>query len=167
MTRPPSDDSPGERIARLYDRFAAPLYRYAVVILADPAGAADAVQQVFVTLLRGRGAERRSDATYLRRAVRNECYSMLRRRRRDLLSQVDSPILEAVAAEEDRPDERLAIEQAMRTLPPEQREVVYLKAFEGMTLQEIADVTDESINTIASRHRYAMEKLRLRLSPSE
>src|SRR2546428_3498158 len=118
MPRPPSDDSPGERIGRVYDRFAAPLYRYAVVILADPAAAADAVQQVFVTLLRGRGAERRSDATYLRRAVRNECYSMLRRRRRDLLSPVDSPILEAVAAGEGRPDERLAIEQAMRTLPP-------------------------------------------------
>jgi RNA polymerase sigma-70 factor (ECF subfamily) len=167
MTRPPRDDSPGERIGRLYDRFAAPLYRYAVVILADRAAAADAVQQVFVTLLRGRGAERRSDAMYLRRAVRNECYSMLRRRRRDLLSPADSPILEAVAAEDDRPDERLAIEQAMRTLPPEQREVVYLKAFEGMTLREIADSTGESIDTVASRHRYAMEKLRVRLSAIE
>ena len=33
----------------LYDRLGGPLYRYAVMILADPSGAADAVQQVFVT----------------------------------------------------------------------------------------------------------------------
>jgi len=165
MTRPPRDESPSERIGRLYDRFAAPLFRFAVIILADRAAAADAVQQVFVTLLRGRGGDRRSDATYLRRAVRNECYSIVRRRRKDTVSATDLPILEAVAAEDDRPDERLAIEQAMRVLPPDQREVVYLRVFEGMTLREIADVTGESINTVASRHRYAMEKLRSRLSP--
>jgi RNA polymerase sigma-70 factor (ECF subfamily) len=48
----------------------------------------------------------------------------------------------------------------MRSLPPEQREVVHLKVFEGLTFQEIADLAGESINTVASRYRYALEKLR-------
>ena len=84
---------------------------------------------------------------------------MLRRRRRDSCADA-APLLEAVSAADGRPDERLAIEQAMRELPAEQREVVHLKMFEGMTFQEIADVTGESINTVASRYRYAIEKLR-------
>jgi RNA polymerase sigma-70 factor, ECF subfamily len=163
MRRPPGDqDESAERIGRLYDRLGPALHRYAVMILADPSAAADAVQQVFVSLLRSRGALD-SDERYLRRAVRNECYSVLRRRRRDIVTPIDAPLLEAVSAADDRPDERLAIEQAMRELPAEQREVVHLKVFEGMTFQEIAVVTDDSINTVASRYRYAMEKLRDRL----
>ena len=37
--------------------------------------------------------------------------------------------------------------------------------FKELTFQEIADLTDESINTIGSRYRYAMEKFRALLSP--
>ena len=59
MTRP-SD----EWIGQVYDRYGAALYRYAVMVLADPAGAADVVQTVFVALLR-----RRSNPDVHRQAV--------------------------------------------------------------------------------------------------
>jgi RNA polymerase sigma-70 factor (ECF subfamily) len=154
MPRPPD----GEWIGRLYDRHGASLYRYAVMVLADPATAADVVQTVFVSLLKQR-AKPEFDEQYLRRATRNECFSALRKRRRDLLAAA-GPILDAVDARSDRPHERLALERALRELPAEQREVVHLKAFEGMTFQEIADVTNQSTNTVASRYRYAIEKLR-------
>jgi RNA polymerase sigma-70 factor (ECF subfamily) len=160
MRRRPADDGSIDRIGRLYDRFAGPLYRYALMILADPGGAADAVQQVFVAVLSGGGAEMDDEERYLRRAVRNECFSALRQRKRSIVTAVDTQLLEAVAANADRPDERLAIEQALRELPPEQREVVHLKIFEGWTFQEIADLAGESINTVASRYRYAIEKMR-------
>ena len=52
------------------------------------------------------------------------------------------------------------MEQALQQLPAEQREVVHLKVWEGMTFQEIADVTGEGLNTAASRYRYTLEKLR-------
>jgi RNA polymerase sigma-70 factor (ECF subfamily) len=158
MPRP----SDGEWIGQMYDRYGAALYRYAVVVLADPAGAADVVQTVFVSLLRHRRRPD-SDERYLRRAVRNECFSAMRRRRRDVLASA-APILESADPQRNRTDERLALEQALRELPPEQREVVHLKVFEGMTFQEIADVTDESINTISSRYRYAIDKLRAQLT---
>ena len=72
-------------------------------------------------------------------------------------------MLETVEGQSGRHEERLALERALCELPPEQREVVHLKAFEGMTFQEIADAIGESINTVASRYRYAMEKMRAQL----
>ena len=164
MRRRPTDEAAAERIGGLYDRFAGLLYRHALMIVADPAAAADAVQQVFVALLGGAGGVMDDEERYLRRAVRNACYSALRQRRPDVVSASGAPLLEAVAADRDRPDERIAIEQAMRILPPEQREVIHLKVFEGWTFQEIADFGGESINTVASRYRYAMDKMRERLS---
>jgi RNA polymerase sigma-70 factor (ECF subfamily) len=156
---PPTDD---EWIGPLYDRHGASLYRYAVMVLADPAAAADVVQTVFVSLLRRR-ASPEFDERYLRRATRNECFSALRKRRRDVLASA-GPLLETVEGRRDRPDERIALDRALRELPAAQREVVHLKTFEGMTFEEIAALTDESINTIASRYRYALEKLRASLA---
>ena len=164
MTRRPADGAAADRIGRAYDRFAGALYRYALMILADPAAAADAVQQVFVALLGNAGALIDDEERYLRRSVRNACYTALRRRRPNVVSADAAPLLEAIAADGDRTDERIAIEQAMRGLPAEQREVVHLKVFEGWTFQEIADFGGESINTVASRYRYAMDKMRERLS---
>ena len=151
---PRGDDGPRAEVGRLYDAYGAWLYRYALMILADPAAAEDAIQQVFLALLKQRrGIEQ--EERYLRRAVRNECYSMLRRVRRI----DDAPFLEPVSADA-RSDERIALETAMRELPADQREVLHLHVFEGWTFQEVADLAGESINTIASRYRYAVTKLR-------
>src|SRR5437667_12040327 len=95
-------------VGELYDRHAAALYRYAVMILADPAAASDAVQQVFVGLMRGGRVSLESEARYLRRGVRNECFSMLRARRRTPLDS-NPAILESVPGADDRPDERIAL----------------------------------------------------------
>jgi RNA polymerase sigma-70 factor (ECF subfamily) len=62
--------------------------------------------------------------------------------------------------------ERLAIEAALRDLPVDQREVIVLKVYEGMTFKEIAELTDVPSDTVASRYRYALSKLRSVLSSS-
>jgi RNA polymerase sigma-70 factor, ECF subfamily len=146
------------RAGRLYDELGVGLHRYAVTLLADAAAAEDAIQQVFAALLRNNGPID-NEAHYLRRAVRNECYSMLRGRARRS-EEPARPMLEAVAPGAVDHAERLALEGAIRQLPPEQREVVHLHVFEGWTFQEMADTSGESINTIASRYRYALERLR-------
>ena len=145
-----------ELVGRLYDEHGASLYRYALMLLADHAAAEDAVQQVFAAVMRQPAIA--NPAHYLRRAVRNECYSVLRRR----VSQpvLDRPLLEPITTEAVSADERIALERAIVALPPEQREVIHLHVFEGMTFQEAADAAGESINTMASRYRYALEKLR-------
>lgn len=65
---------------RLFDQHGQGLYRYALMLLADAAAAEDAIQQVFAALLKPGGPALREELHYLRRAVRNECYSMLRKR---------------------------------------------------------------------------------------
>lgn len=159
MPRGGDADGPRAEVGRLYDRYGASLYRYALMILADGAAAEDAIQQVFVRLLTHHRILER-DEHYLRRAVRNECYSTLRGRAR---RAPEGPLLESVAPD-TRPEERMALEAALRELPAEQREVLYLHVFEGSTFQEIADMAGESINTVASRYRYAVTRLRQMLT---
>lgn len=156
MSDRPRDDAPS-LVGRLYDTYGASLYRYAVLLLADPGAAEDAVHQVFATILR-RPPRFDDEAHYLRRAVRNECYSHLRRRKRQ--SQVFAGALIEPRVEGVAHDERIALECALRELPPEQREVIYWHVFEGLTFREIADAAEESINTVAARYRYALAKLR-------
>ena len=59
-----------------------------------------------------------------------------------------------------------ALAQALKALPPEQREVVHLHVYEGMTFQEVAHATAESINTVSARYRYAVDKMRRLLGPT-
>ena len=160
----PRRDASSDRLADLYDHFAGTLFRHAAMILADRVAAADVVQNVFLKLAKAGSGRDVEWPAYLRRAVRNECYSVMRTRRRDIVIAIDAPLLESVEGVEERPAERLALEQALQQLPAEQREVVHLKVWEGMTFQEIADLTGESLNTAASRYRYATERLRRTLS---
>jgi len=52
-------------------------------------------------------------------------------------------------------------------LPVDQREVLILKIYDEMTFKEIANTVGASINTVASRYRYGIEKLREALEVSE
>jgi RNA polymerase sigma factor (sigma-70 family) len=157
MSNRPRDDA-RSLVGRLYDSYGASLYRYAVMLLGDPAGAEDAIHQVFAAILR-QTPRLDDEAHYLRRAVRNECYSQLRRRQTQGGHGSADAILEPVTAD-IAPEERLALEAAIRELPPEQREVIALHVFEGWTFQQIAGATDTSINTVSARYRYALAKLR-------
>ncbi len=161
--------SPREFLAALYDAHAAGLYRYALIVLADHAAAEDAVHQAFVKLAamgrRLHGIDSRAD--YLRTAVRNECWRMVASRRRragERETEATLPLIEAAEPNTVDDAERLRVESALRALPAEQREVVYLKIYEGKTFQQIADWVGVSINTVASRYRYAIEKLREHLA---
>jgi RNA polymerase sigma-70 factor (ECF subfamily) len=154
-------------LERVYDALAPRLYRYALMILTDPAAAEDAVQQAFIKYARARpgGGGVEHPAGYLRIAVRNECRRILKRRGSRRETGLESAqLLEAASTPAPDEDERRALERALRRLPPEQREVVYLKLYEDLTFQQIANTLGVSINTIASRYRYAMDRLRQALT---
>jgi RNA polymerase sigma-70 factor (ECF subfamily) len=153
---------PHDTVVCLYDRYGSSLYRYALMLLTDHAAAEDAVHEVFTSVLRsGAVARLESDERYLRRAIRNECFSMLKQRsqRRQIQGEPDA-MLERIASADSHPDERLALERGIRLLTPEQRETVHLHAFAGLTFKEIADTSGASLNTVAARYRYALAKLR-------
>lgn len=158
-----------EWVEKVYDEHGQRLYRYALMILASHEAAQDAVQEAFTKLLRRRRGEPdlANLAAYLHTAVRNECYSQLRRRRREPQASQDPAFLEALEPTGHDETERLGLERALGALSPEQREVVHLKVYEGWTFQEIADALGQSINTVASRYRYGLDKLRARLIDAE
>ena len=141
------------------------LYRFALLILGDEAAAEDAVQETFYGIARLVGRNREAaTAPYAFRALRNQCFSLLRKRKRSAGSPVR--LLEPCAPDASE-EERLILEEALQQLPVEQREVVHLKVFEGMTFQEIAGLIGGSVNTVASRYRYGTAALRELLGEPE
>jgi RNA polymerase sigma-70 factor (ECF subfamily) len=57
------------------------------------------------------------------------------------------------------------VEEAVRDLPEEQREVVTLHVWGGLTFAQIAEMQGASINTVSGRYRYALATLQRRLAP--
>ena len=60
----------------------------------------------------------------------------------------------------ERDEQTDALHQAIRTLPPEQQEVVVLKVWGEQTFKGIADILGIPQNTAASRFRYGLSQLR-------
>jgi RNA polymerase sigma-70 factor, ECF subfamily len=162
---PPEVTAPRERLARLYDQHGARAYRYLLALLGDRGMAEDALQSAFLELSRRPEALERieSPLAYLLASARNAALRDRRRgeRRRQVEQTAASMrILEARDPTPQDPAETEKLEWALRQLPLEQREVIVLKALEGLTFPEIGQALGVSPNTAASRYRYALEKLR-------
>jgi RNA polymerase sigma-70 factor (ECF subfamily) len=146
----------------LYDRHGPALLAYARSFAADAGLAEDLVQQVFVKLLQGETAMPEVPLAYLYRAVRNAGLNARRNGLRE--APLDAANCWFVHRGGDR-EAALSLQAALLELPEEQREAVMMRIWSGMTLEEIAVATVVSLNTAASRYRYALEKLRERLKP--
>jgi RNA polymerase sigma-70 factor (ECF subfamily) len=116
--------------------------------------------------------------TYLYQIARNRLVDLLRQKQLRLASEMDSdgdgdePFEHLADAEHESvsPEARLEKKQqvarlhaAIRGLPNEQKEALVLQQFNGMSLEEIAAITAASVETVKSRLRYAMHKLRAQL----
>ena len=61
-------------------------------------------------------------------------------------------------------EEYLRITALARTLPPEQREVLYMKCIDGLKFREISDILDIPEATVKSRYRYAIQAIQKQLN---
>jgi RNA polymerase sigma-70 factor (ECF subfamily) len=147
------------RLAELYDRHGAALFRVAWALLRSRADAEDAVQEVFLGLARSPAKLGRIEnpRAYLFVALRHAVGRIAARRKSEPLP--DEPPAREVSAELDA-DTFDLIERGVAVLPEEQREVLSLKIDGGLTFAEIAAVLRIRLKTAASRYRYALEKLR-------
>jgi RNA polymerase sigma-70 factor (ECF subfamily) len=143
-------------LAALYDRAGPRLYRHALAWTRCAATAEDAVQAAFAGLL-ARGGKDDIEAVerYLHVAVRRRARDLARRAQRHG-ELPDSPL---VAPDPADPGAAEEVDQALRSLPPEQREVVLLHVFDGLTFARIGSLCGISPNTAASRYRYARQRL--------
>jgi RNA polymerase sigma-70 factor (ECF subfamily) len=154
----------------LWSRYAADLLAFLQAVLCSRQDAEDVHQTVFVRIVRKRrylAAAHYLDA-YVHQIARNEATSFLRCRRRKRPRESDAqPWLVAAEPADTSREEAEALQAALTRLPAVQREIVVLKTYKDKTFREIAAMLDLSLNTVASRYRYGLEKLRALLKEPE
>lgn len=152
----------------LYDAVGAGLHAFLAARLRDPHEAEDVLQQVFLDLARrpGRLLGARRMGPWLFAKARNLAIDRLRARRRLEKRETEWPAwLEAAGPVGGLAGEGTArLAALVDGLPAEQREVIALKVFQEKTFAEVGEVLGSSMNTAASRYRYALEKLRQEMS---
>jgi len=150
------------------------VYNLAYRILGDPASAADAAQDAFISAFENIGRFRGgSFKSYLLRIVSNRCYDELRRwKRRPATSfedfgEVDEDANPALTNGGERPEDYAerqemarVIQAGIETLPPDQRITLALSDVQGLSYQEIAEAMEVSLGTVKSRLARARGKLR-------
>jgi RNA polymerase sigma-70 factor (ECF subfamily) len=133
---------------------------------ATHADAEDVVQEAFVRFWRVR--HRAADpAAYLYGCVKRTALDWQRGRtrrakREEAAARPEGEPLFAGPAEQA--ERRAAIAAALGTLPADQREVLVMKVWGGLTFPQIADALGVPANTAASRYRYALARLREQLA---
>jgi RNA polymerase sigma-70 factor (ECF subfamily) len=163
----------GDRAAflTLYDRFSGPLYSLALKMLANEAEAEDLLQEVFLSVW-NKAATFRSDRgsafSWVVAQLRNRAIDRIRsKRRRGELLEANAPELEPTgsvttsSAENCEISERAReVRSAMGQLTDDQRQVLRMAYFEGMTQVEIAEKLEEPLGTIKARAQRGMARLR-------
>mgnify|MGYP000911227604 CR=1 FL=1 len=158
-------------LAALYDEHASALFGFLLNFTRQEADARDILQEVFIKLMRSPGAMEgvRDPRAFLLRLAHNLAIDQGRRRqtreRYQSESGLESTQLFAPVPDPDRHAFQVALTAALAELPVEQRSVLHLKLWEGLTFDQIAEVLQIPLNTAASRYRYGLDKLRVQLRP--
>jgi RNA polymerase sigma-70 factor (ECF subfamily) len=171
-------DGDAAAFATLYARHKGPLYRYLLRQVRSAGVAADLFQEVWSRLVatRSRYEPRAKFATFLFHIAHNCTIDFFRRdlMRRGVRADPDAPSSEPEVPEYQRPDgvaefleQQSALLAALGALPREQREAFLLHEETGLTIEEIARVTDVGLETAKSRLRYAIRKLKKALQPAQ
>jgi RNA polymerase sigma-70 factor (ECF subfamily) len=158
-------------LAALYDRYATVLYSLALKILRESEPAQDVVHEAFLTAWRKAAMyneTRGNVATWLVVLCRNLAIDQYRTKMRlvsrrveldvaadYLASKEDDPAMAAVAADDVR-----QLREALVKLPPEQKQIIDMAYFQGMSQSEIAAATQTPLGTVKTRTRQALLKLR-------
>lgn len=164
----------------IYDRHSDLVYSTALRILRDPHLAEDISQEIFVRLWRKPDsyvAERGRFLTWLISVTRNRAVDEVRargrRQRHETLpanwreQERELPASEAIdpALSAHLAEQRRIVRAALAELPPEQRQVIELAFFGGLTQREIADRLSQPLGTVKTRIRLGMQKLRAAVAP--
>ena len=165
-------DGDADAFARLYARHKGSLYRYLLRQCGQPAVAEELFQDVWLKLIAARAGYtvQAKFATWLYRIAHNRLVDHYRASARGLpLSCADDcpewaeiPAPEEVQPEvrEDRRRQSERLLALLAELPEAQREAILLKEEAGLSLEEIAQATGTGRETVKSRLRYALARLR-------
>jgi RNA polymerase sigma factor (sigma-70 family) len=153
-------------LAELYDRFGRIAYGLALRVLRNSALAEDAVQDAFLNVWRSADRFQPGHAkaiTWVLTFVHRRAVDLVRREeRRRMEPEEAAPEPAGPGADEDadRRSKRELVQEALRLLPPEQREAIELAYYGGYTQSELAVRLGEPLGTIKSRMFKGLQNLR-------
>ena len=154
------------------------LFNFILRFVRDTAAAEDVTQETFLRLVKGADAYERQAkfTTWLYTIARNLCVDAARRGKHRKAASLDAPLGDedgsaslldlvpdgAAGVDRQAQSRELAVRlrQAIEALPDEQREIFLLREVADLQFNEIANVIGCPENTVKSRMRYALEKLR-------
>jgi len=168
------------RISDVVERERSRLLNFIRRRVAEPADAEDVLQDVFFRLVQANRLLMTIDhiTAWLFRVARNRIIDLLRKKTPDrfgdvLVADEDDELLqleELLPSSEAGPEAAYArrvllgeLERAVLELPEEQRAVFVAHELDGRSFKEIAEESGVSVNTLLSRKRYAIRRLRARL----
>ncbi len=153
----------------VYDRHSSQVFSLAIRVTGRRRAAEETTQDAFLTLWRSPerfDADRGSLRNWLLTMVRNRSIDWIRREHRhDRSVEMDRPLADRLEASERTDEQVLARDQAREArrlvigLPAEQRQVVELAFFSGLTQVEIAALLGIPLGTVKGRQRLAMAKM--------
>jgi RNA polymerase sigma factor (sigma-70 family) len=158
-----SDES---ALAELYDRYGHAAYGLALRVLRDPNLAEDAVQEAFLHVWRSAErfeAGRSKVGTWVLTFVHRRAVDLVRREERRRVEPAEhAAVATGPGADEEaeRLSKREIVQEALRRLPPEQREAIELAYYGGYTQSELAERLGEPLGTIKSRMFTGLQRLR-------
>ena len=152
----------------LYKRHNDALYRYLLRLCRHPDSADDIFQDAWGKIIKARENYRPTAkfTTFLYRVAHNCFIDHIRRNKRhtqpvDIEPDTQPDPGEAPEIQTERSLARRRLVDALRDLPDEQRDVFLLYEEAGLSLDQIASITDSNRETAKSRLRYAVKKLRV------
>ena len=159
-----------DALQRIYEKYKNDLLALAIALSRDRATAEDVLHDVFVSFAQyaERLKLRTSLKSYLSSCIVNRVRNLNRAKPQwttqlnqaeTISSGCDGPVRLVISAEQSQ-----RIDKAMAQLPYQQREIIILHLQSGMRFKAIAESQGVSINTIQSRYRYGLDKLRLLLN---
>ena len=162
-----------EALCRIYQKYGDYLLALAAALLKDVNAAEDVLHDVFCRFIESREKLKLAGSlkSYLGTCVVNLARDRLRARKLQpceldkstvTAAQMNGPEHYAIFGEEAR-----SLNYALTQLTYEQREVIMLHLRGGMKFRQIAGLQGISINTVKSRYRYGLEKLRATLSDED
>jgi RNA polymerase sigma-70 factor (ECF subfamily) len=162
-----------EALEQLYDRYSRVVYGTALRMLGNPEHAEDIVQETFWRVWRRSGSFQQSRgqvASWIFGIAHNLCIDELRRQHaRPQTSRSEDDQSAFLAAADERADvadvafeaeRRRLIRAALAQIPGEQRDVIELAYFGGLSQSEIAEHLQSPIGTVKTRIRLGLNKLR-------
>jgi RNA polymerase sigma-70 factor (ECF subfamily) len=157
-----------QAMSELYDRYARVVYAVSLRVLQDAAGAEDVLQDIFLQLWRNPDAfdaSRGSLAAWLAVISRHRSIDRLRKRRPE--TDIEDCVIAGGPDLRDETERKLVIDKVrvvLAEMNPDQRKVLELAFFQGLTHTEIAEKTGEPLGTVKTRIRSGLQLLRVKLA---